>query len=78
MISNEQIAELNLLLVFDTPSAQEGIKVHEHKADPETVLAAERLHQKGLITQKDGGYLTPLGCEAVELAQKLAGILSNV
>lgn len=75
--SPDHIAELNLLALFETGSAREGIKVHSHSAAPEAVLAAERLHQKGLITQKDGGYLTSLGCETVEHTQKLLAILSS-
>lgn len=75
--SSDHIAELNLLALFKTPSSQEGIKVHQHSAPPETVAAAERLHRLGLITQKDGGYLTSLGCETVEHTQKLLAILSS-
>ncbi|MBD3655099.1 MULTISPECIES: TIGR02647 family protein [Marinobacter] len=74
--SPEQIAELNLLSLFDTTSHQEGLKVHQHSAPPDTVDAARRLHDKGLITQVDGGYLTNLGSEAVELTQKLKSILT--
>ncbi len=33
--------------------------------------------QEGLKGQKDGGYLTPLGAEAVDLTQKLQSILSS-
>lgn len=73
----DHIAELNLLALFSSPSGQEGIKVHQHSAPPEVVAAAERLHRKGLITQKDGGYLTSLGCEAVEHTQKLLAVLSS-
>ncbi|MDX1598150.1 TIGR02647 family protein [uncultured Marinobacter sp.] len=75
--SPDHLAELNLLTLFGSSSAQEGIKVHQHSAPEDTVKAAERLHQKGLITQQDGGYLTSLGSEAVELAQKLQSILSS-
>lgn len=75
--SNDHIAELNLLSRFDSPSSLAGLKVHSHQAEPETVAAAERLHQKGLITQKDGGYLTSLGCETLEHTQKLLGILTS-
>ena len=75
--SREHLDELNLLAKFESPSSLEGIKVHRQKAAPETVAAAERLYQKGLITQKDGGYLTSLGCETVEHTQKLLGILST-
>lgn len=75
--SSDHIAELNLLAQFESSSGQAGIKVHRHEAAPETVQAAERLFAKGLITQDDGGYLTPLGSEAVELTQKLQSILST-
>jgi len=73
--SSDHLAELNLLGLFPSMSAQEGIKVHQHSAPEASVKAAERLHRKGLITQKDGGYLTALGSEAVELTQKLQSIL---
>lgn len=74
--SPEHLDELNLLVMFNS-SLHEGIKVHSHEAPPEAVAAAERLHQKGLITLKDGGYLTNLGRETVEHTQKLLGILSS-
>ncbi|PAV25832.1 uncharacterized protein (TIGR02647 family) [Tamilnaduibacter salinus] len=69
--------ELNLLVQFRDATALEGIKVHQHSASPEMVDAAERLYGKGLITQKDGGYLTTLGIEAVDQAHKLLAILST-
>jgi len=75
--SPNHLAELNLLLQFPSTSTQEGIKVHAHSAAPETVRAAESLFSKGLISQKDGGYLTPLGTEAVELTHKLQSILTS-
>ncbi|EMP56190.1 TIGR02647 family protein [Marinobacter koreensis] len=75
--SPNHLSELNLLLQFPSTSTQEGIKVHSHSAAPETVRAAESLFSKGLISQKDGGYLTPLGSEAVELTEKLQGILAS-
>lgn len=75
--SPEHLAELNLLSLFKSPSLQEGLKVHSHEAAPEVVSAAERLYQKGLITQKDGGYLTDLGFETVDHTQKLLGILTS-
>lgn len=76
-LSTEHIDELNLLSQFESSSGQAGIKVHRHDAAPETVQAAERLFAKGLITRDDGGYLTPLGSEAVELTQKLLSILTT-
>lgn len=66
--------ELNLLLHFDLDTTQQGIKVH-HDADPAVIAAAARLHDKGLITLRDGGYLTDLGREATEHAQALLGLL---
>lgn len=75
--SSDHIDELNLLAMFGLSSAQEGIKVHQHSAAPEMVTAAERLHQKGLITQKDGGYLTSLGSETAEHAQRVLSVLSS-
>jgi len=35
------------------------------------------LFSKGLITRDDGGYLTTLGSEAIEQAQRLLAILSS-
>lgn len=75
--SPDHLAELNLLAMFPSASAQEGIKVHQNSAPPELVAAADRLYQKGLISQKDGGYLTSLGSETVEHTQKLLSILSS-
>jgi uncharacterized protein (TIGR02647 family) len=75
--SPEHMDELNLLSLFNLSSAQEGIKVHRHSAAPEAVAAAQRLYDKGLITQKDGGYLTSLGIDTAERAQKLLAVLSS-
>lgn len=75
--SPDQIAELNLLVLFDSASSQEGIKVHQHSAAPEAVSAAQRLYSKGLITQQDGGYLTSRGSEAVEHTQTLLSLLAH-
>ncbi len=75
--SPDHIEELNLLALFNLSSAQEGIKVHQHSAAPESVAAAQRLFNKGLITQLDGGYLTRLGSETAEHTQKLLTILSS-
>lgn len=75
--SQDHLSELNLLALFDSSSSMEGLKVHQRSADPAMVAAAERLHQKGLITQKDGGYLTPLGSEISEHVQKLLAVVSS-
>lgn len=74
--SSDHLAELNLLALFDTASTQAGLKVHQGEAAPDAVAAADRLYRKGLISQKDGGYLTSLGCETAEHAQKLLAVLS--
>ncbi len=75
--SQDHLSELNFLALFNSSSSQEGIKVHQSSADPKMVAAAQRLHQKGLITQKDGGYLTPLGSEVTEQVQKLLAVVSS-
>ncbi len=74
MFSNEVQEELEVLSLFSSDSMQEGIKVHA-SADPKVISATKRLNSKGLITQIDGGYLTPLGIEAHELAIKLNSIM---
>ena len=70
----ELTEELNVLTQFNLLNEQDGIKIH-HNAASETIAAAERLHNKGLITQKDGGYLTDLGRKAAEHSQALTTLL---
>lgn len=70
----ELIAELEILALFNLDNTQEGLKVHRD-AGPAAVAAAQRLHDKGLTTQADGGYLTSLGRDAAEHAQALLTIL---
>ena len=72
--TSEITDELNVLILFNLNNLQEGIKVHT-SADNSSILAAKRLHEKGLITQADGGYLTTLGSDAAEHAQTLLTIL---
>jgi uncharacterized protein (TIGR02647 family) len=76
-IRSEFIEELHLLSLFNLDSIQEGIKIH-HEAGADKIAAAERLFQKGIITQIDGGYLTNLGIEAAEHAHALINILMLV
>ena len=71
----ELIAELEILALFNLGTTQEGIKVH-HTATPSAIAAAQRLHDKGLISQADGGYLTSLGLDAAEHTQVLLTILN--
>lgn len=72
--NTDLIAELNLLCQFNLKNEQDGIKIH-HEAAPELIAAAERLFNKSLVSQKDGGYLTDLGRKAAEHAQDLLMIL---
>ncbi|RVU31114.1 TIGR02647 family protein [Neptunomonas marina] len=72
----ELVAELNLLNQFDLSTTQTGIKIH-HDASPEVIAAAQRLFDKGLISQVDGGYLTDLGHQAAEYSQSLVSILTS-
>ena len=70
------IEELQILTLYNLANAQEGLKIH-HSAEPTAIAAALRLHNKGLITLPDGGYLTTLGLEAAEHAQAALTILSH-
>ncbi|MGD0959540.1 MAG: TIGR02647 family protein [Methylomonas sp.] len=75
-ISDELVAEIKILSLFNLASHQEGIKVHGN-ADPQMIAAAQRLFDKGLTTQADGGYLSDLGIEAAEHVQKMLIILNS-
>lgn len=74
--SHEQIAELEILIRYNLDSGQQGIKVHS-SADREIIDAVQRLFDKGLVTQRDGGYLTELGRRAAEHAQALMLMLAD-
>ncbi|MBM4207315.1 MAG: TIGR02647 family protein [Gammaproteobacteria bacterium] len=73
--NQQNLDELNLLIRFTLSTMQEGIKVHA-TASPATIEATRRLHQKGLITLEDGGYLTTIGHEAAEHAHALLGLIN--
>jgi len=73
--TTKNLAELELLMLYDLSTSQEGIKIHK-TADSEKIAAAHRLFEKGFITQTDGGYLTRLGREAAEHAQFLFTMLN--
>lgn len=75
--TQEQIEELDMLLHYRLDTTMEGIKVH-HTAKPAVIAAVKRLHEKGLVTQVDGGYLTDLGRETAEHAQALLLLLAPV
>lgn len=70
-LTSDLVQELSVLSLFNQSSMQEGIKVHSHVAQANDVAATERLFNKGLVTQVDGGYLTTLGKDAVENLQGL-------
>jgi len=69
------ISEMEVLMLYDLSTTQEGIKIHK-AADQNKISAAERLYAKGFITQVDGGYLTNLGREAAEHTQFLHTMLN--
>ena len=70
------VQELNALIRFDLATTQQGFKVHK-TADAEVIATIRRLHQKGLLTLEDGGYLTSLGRDAAEHAQAALTILTS-
>ena len=74
-IKQELIDEIEVLLRYNLDTTQEGIKVHI-SARQGLRDASERLFEKGLISQKDGGYLTDLGHEAAEHTQAALRLLS--
>ena len=71
----ENLAELEVLMLYDLSTSQEGIKIHK-TAEPSKITAAHSLFEKGFISQTDGGYLTNLGREAAEHAQFLFTMLN--
>ncbi len=74
--TQELFEEVEILALYNLDTTQAGIKVHK-TAGAHAVAAAERLHQKGLVTQVDGGLLTNLGLDAAEQAQALLRILES-
>jgi uncharacterized protein (TIGR02647 family) len=74
--SSDQIAELDLLLLFPDTSHMQGLKIH-HDADPAKIAAAQRLFEKGVITQIDGGYLTELGHDLAKHVNILQSALAK-
>lgn len=73
--TEEQMAEIDILIRYNLQSTQQGIKVHSN-ANREQINAVQRLFDKGLVTQSDGGYLTDLGRKAAEHAQALMLMLA--
>ena len=69
----ELIDELNLLRRFSM-GGPVAMDVHDNP-DPAVTAAAERMHQKGLITAPDGGELTENGRLAIEHMEVLLNLL---
>jgi uncharacterized protein (TIGR02647 family) len=72
----ELVEELEILSHYNLTTTLEGVKVHKTAASA-VIAATRRLHEKALITQADGGYLTPLGLEAATHAQQMLTILTS-
>ena len=72
-IDPELIDELALLRRFSM-GGPVAMDVHDNP-DPAIVAAAERMHEKGLITEPDGGELTDNGRQAIEHMEKLFNLL---
>ena len=70
------INEANALVRFNLNNTQQGLKIHAD-AGSEIVSATQRLFDKGLLTQPDGGYLTDLGQETAEHLQAAFTILGS-
>lgn len=68
--------EIQLLAKFPDTSQLTGIKLHKD-ADPEMLKAAQSLFDKGLISQKDGGYLTDSGLETSSHLQHVIAALNG-
>ena len=73
--TDDQMAEMDILIRYNLQSTQQGIKVHSG-ANREQIEAVQRLFDKGLVTAVDGGYLTDMGRKAAEHAQALLLMLA--
>lgn len=73
--TEEQMAEMDILIRYNLQTTQQGIKVHS-RANKDQIAAVQRLFDKGLVTAVDGGYLTDLGRKAAEHAQALLLMLA--
>ncbi|MEM0912139.1 MAG: TIGR02647 family protein [Pseudomonadota bacterium] len=74
--SKDIVDELNVILLFPDDSLRQGIKIH-HDAELAVQQAAARLYDKGIISQRDGGYLTDSGHELVRHAQIIRSALTH-
>lgn len=64
-LSSELLDELAFLALFPLDTLDQGLKVHNN-ADASSIAAAGRLFEKGMVSQRDGGYLTERGREVAE------------
>ncbi len=72
-IDQELVDELALLRRF-AMGGPVAMDVHDNP-DPTVIAAAARMHQKGLITEPEGGQLTDSGREAIEHMERLFNLL---
>ena len=75
-VSDDFVNELKILACFDPANMSLGIKLRSDMSD-ELCQAAVRLHQQGLISAEDGGYLTDLGIHCAEHLQTALRILNG-
>jgi len=75
-LNEDLVDELLVLSQFSLNSTLEGIKVHGDAAQS-VIEATQRLFDKGLVTQLDGGYLTDLGKDAAVHLTRLNSILTT-
>ena len=73
-LKQQLVDEIEVLLRYNLETTHEGLKVH-NDARQELREATHRLFEKGLVSQKDGGYLTNLGHEAAEHTQAALNLL---
>ncbi|MCX4189761.1 TIGR02647 family protein [Methylophaga sp. OBS3] len=73
----QQVDQIEVLLHFNLDSTLQGIKIH-HDARQGLVDAAKQLHELGLISNEDGGYLTELGHKAAEHLQQALRIMKPI
>ncbi|MCP3686959.1 MAG: TIGR02647 family protein [Gammaproteobacteria bacterium] len=74
-LDSELIEELNLLSRYRMNPSAAGIEIGQ-AAEAGIIAAAQRLHEKGIITRPDGGALTDSGREALEHMIRLFNQLS--
>jgi conserved hypothetical protein TIGR02647 len=71
MYKQETFEEIKLLSQFNLASISTGIKVHTNEASEVSIKAAERLFDKGFISQADGGYLTQKVLKQLNMHKRL-------